>query len=134
MLCACVYCRKVYKPSDNYQMELVDELNAALCDCIRHHQYIVQCCKLLENLSSPFVLVKSIQISFQICLLALSFVKVQIIVLNSQLNYTYIPIIWQTTGSISDTIVTAQYIALTIFDLFVLSYTGQTIHDQVDSI
>lgn len=65
------YCAK-----DAYQMELVPELERALNDCIRHHQGIVECCKNLEDIASPFVLVKSIEISFQICILALTFMKV----------------------------------------------------------
>lgn len=67
---------KQYGPNDNYQMELVDELSEALADCIQHHQRIIECCNQLNYLCSPFALVKSIQISFQICLLSLTFLKV----------------------------------------------------------
>lgn len=66
-----------YGPNDTYQMELVPDLEQALNDCIRHHQVIVQCCEKLEDIASPFVLVKSIEISFQICILALTFMKVR---------------------------------------------------------
>lgn len=68
--------KRRYGPNDNYQMELVPDLERALNDCIRHHQVIVECCRKLADIASPFVLVKSIEISFQICILALTFMKV----------------------------------------------------------
>lgn len=74
--CPARHTKRRYGPNDTYQMELVPDLERALNDCIRHHQVIVECCKKLEDIASPFVLVKSIEISFQICILALTFMKV----------------------------------------------------------
>lgn len=57
-------------------MDLNDELHVALTEIIQHHQMIIQVCNMLEDISSPFLLVKSIEITFQICVLALTFMKV----------------------------------------------------------
>lgn len=58
---------------NNTDLELsTDKLNEALCECIRHHQMIIKSCELLENISSPFILIKSIEISLQLCVLALT--------------------------------------------------------------
>lgn len=57
-------------------MDLNEEINVALADIIQHHQMIIQVCHMLEDITSPFILVKSIEISFQICVLALTFMKV----------------------------------------------------------
>lgn len=57
-------------------MDLNDELHVALADIVQHHQLIIKVIHMLEDISSTFILVKSIQISFQICMLALTFIKV----------------------------------------------------------
>lgn len=51
-------------------MEFNEELTDALRDCILHHQEILKFCIMLENFFHLFVLVKSIQITSQICSLA----------------------------------------------------------------
>lgn len=67
------------KLSDIYRTELTSELNIAFSDCVRHHQMIKSICVDLENMTSTFILVKSIEASFQICVLALTFMKVKFI-------------------------------------------------------
>lgn len=61
---------------DIYRTKLSPELNEALYDCIRHHQMILKTSAYLEDLISPFILVKSLATSFQICVLALTVLKV----------------------------------------------------------
>lgn len=55
------------RPTDTYLMEFNEELSEALKDCIHQHQMILQFCKLLEDFLSPLILVKSLQITSQIC-------------------------------------------------------------------
>lgn len=72
------------KPNDTYLMEFNDEMHVALADIIQHHQLIIKVVSNLEDIASTFILVKSIQISFQICMLALTFIKVNEI--NPRIN------------------------------------------------
>lgn len=98
-------------PNDTYLMELVPDLEEALNECIRHHQAIVRCCDKLEDVASPFILVKSIELSFQICILALTFMK-------------------STGTSMVENLNIIQYLMLTLIDLFIVSYMGQVIQNQ----
>lgn len=76
-------------------MDLNDEMHVALADIVQHHQLIIKVCHMLEDIASTFILVKSIQISFQICMLALTFIKVSNLYKNlnenSRVNINFRP-------------------------------------------
>lgn len=55
---------------DRFLMEYQDELALALRDCAVHHQNLIKVCGMLERIYNPIVLVKSLQITLQICNLA----------------------------------------------------------------
>ncbi len=58
------------KSTDTFLKEYEDELALALRECIIHHQNLVQVCTMLESFYNPIVLVKSLQVTLQICNLA----------------------------------------------------------------
>lgn len=58
------------RPNDTFLTEYEDELASALRECIIHHQHLVKVCGLLESFYNPLVLVKSLQVTLQICNLA----------------------------------------------------------------
>lgn len=64
------------RPLDAYLMDYHDELAVTLRDCIIHHQNLIKICLMLERLYNPIVLVKSLQITLQICNLAFVSTKV----------------------------------------------------------
>lgn len=45
------------------------ELHVSLVECIKHHRFILDICTELEEMFNPYCLVKSLQITFQLCLL-----------------------------------------------------------------
>lgn len=53
-----------------------DQLHEVLCDIIRFHQVLNECCDRMEKVINPFALVKILEISIQICFLALAILKV----------------------------------------------------------
>lgn len=67
-------------PQDNYLPEFRNELAIALTDCIKHHEMIIECSRMLEDFISTLVLVKSLQMTFQFCNLLYTFLSV---------NYAY---------------------------------------------
>ncbi|ALC45365.1 Or85e [Drosophila busckii] len=85
--------------------QLSDAARAALVDCVRHHRFILSCAEELEALFSPYCLVKSMQITMQLCLLV--FVGV--------------------SGSreVSRIINQLQYLCLTLCELFMFTYCGE---------
>lgn len=58
------------KSTDTFLKEYEDELAVTLRECIIHHQNLVQVCTMLESFYNPIVLVKSFQVTLQICNLA----------------------------------------------------------------
>lgn len=56
----------------------MDELHKSICDCVRHHQIINESCDQLQHLLSTCVLIKSLIISVQICMFAVSMVSVSV--------------------------------------------------------
>lgn len=77
----------------------------ALVECIRLHRFILHCSQELENLFSPYCLVKSLQITFQLCLLV--FVGVS------------------GTREVLRIVNQLQYLGLTIFELLMFTYCGE---------
>lgn len=73
-------------------MDMNNEMQVALADIIQHHQLIIKAVHMLEDISSTFILVKSIQITFQICMLALTFIKVIKLSIHGRfpINYVYL--------------------------------------------
>lgn len=62
--------RRAGKSTNGFLTEYEDELGFSLKECIVHHQNIVKICGLLEQFYNPVVLVKSLQVTLQICNLA----------------------------------------------------------------
>lgn len=56
--------------------DIQSDLHERLCDCIRFHQILNECCNRMEAVNNPFALIKVLEISIQICVLALSILKV----------------------------------------------------------
>ena len=68
--------------------EYQDELAVALRDCIQHHQMLMQFCKMLEHFLNPYILVKSLQLTFQLCNLSFTLLKVsKLLALTFRLHY-----------------------------------------------
>ncbi|KAH8326337.1 hypothetical protein KR067_005313, partial [Drosophila pandora] len=80
-------------------------LHEGLKDCVRLHRFILHCSMELENLFSPYCLVKSLQITFQLCLLV--FVGVS------------------GTREVLRIVNQLQYLALTVFELMMFTYCGE---------
>lgn len=102
--------RKITGSRESYNTELIDQLHEALCDCIRLHQCINDCCNRMEAVNNPYALVKILEISFQICMLALAIVMCSDTMLSNMAN--------------------GMYLAMTVADLFLLCYMGQIIESQ----
>ncbi|KAH8295013.1 hypothetical protein KR018_005390, partial [Drosophila ironensis] len=79
--------------------------HSGLVECVRLHRFILHCSMELENLFSPYCLVKSLQITFQLCLLV--FVGVS------------------GTREVLRIVNQLQYLALTIFELLMFTYCGE---------
>lgn len=62
--------RLIDRPDDTFLKEYQDELALTLHECIIHHQNIIKVCVMLERFYNPIVLVKSLQVTLQICNLA----------------------------------------------------------------
>lgn len=58
------------RPTVSYLTEYQDELGLSLKECIIHHQNIVKMCGMFEAFYNPIILVKSVQVTLQICNLA----------------------------------------------------------------
>lgn len=52
-------------------------LHEALIECVHLHQFILKACDTLEELFNPFCLIKSLQVTFQLCLLVFVGVEVR---------------------------------------------------------
>ncbi|XP_016926149.4 putative odorant receptor 85e [Drosophila suzukii] len=79
--------------------------HSALVECVRLHRFILHCAVELENLFSPYCLVKSLQITFQLCLLV--FVGVS------------------GTREVLRIVNQLQYLGLTLFELLMFTYCGE---------
>ncbi|EDV94818.1 putative odorant receptor 85e [Drosophila grimshawi] len=86
-------------------LSLTRGAHAGLVECVRLHRFILECAAELEELFSPYCLFKSLQITFQLCLLV--FVGVsgsrEVVRVINQL----------------------QYLILTIFELLMFTYCGE---------
>lgn len=91
----------------NYLIEYDDEISAALSECIKHHQLILQFCKKLEAFYHPFILLKILQITFLICFLAY--------LASSPLD------------SVMKLINILEYLALTSSELLIFCYYGEVV-------
>lgn len=54
----------------NRPQSLKVALHESLVECVQLHQFILESCNTLEELFNPYCLIKSLQITFQLCLLA----------------------------------------------------------------
>ncbi|XP_017058189.1 putative odorant receptor 85e [Drosophila ficusphila] len=79
--------------------------HSALVECVRLHRFVLHCAVELENLFSPYCLVKSLQITFQLCLLV--FVGVS------------------GTREVLRIVNQLQYLGLTLFELLMFTYCGE---------
>ncbi|KAH8268333.1 hypothetical protein KR026_005178, partial [Drosophila bipectinata] len=80
-------------------------LHKGLKECVQLHRFILHCSMELENLFSPYCLVKSLQITFQLCLLV--FVGVS------------------GTREVLRIVNQLQYLGLTVFELLMFTYCGE---------
>ncbi|XP_073819305.1 odorant receptor 85e [Musca autumnalis] len=84
---------------------LREALHNSLVECVVLHQFILRSCNTLEELFNPYCLIKSLQITLQLCLLA--FVGVE------------------GERSTMRTINLIQYLALTLSELLMFTYCGE---------
>ncbi|KAH8288607.1 hypothetical protein KR054_006252, partial [Drosophila jambulina] len=82
-----------------------DAFQGALVECVRLHRFILHCSAELEDLFSPYCLVKSLQITIQLCLLV--FVGVS------------------GTREVLRIVNQLQYLGLTLFELLMFTYCGE---------
>lgn len=68
-----------------FLMEYQDELALALRDCAVQHQNLINVCGMLEGFYNPIVLVKSLQVTLQICNLAYVATTVRLYILVEKL-------------------------------------------------
>lgn len=68
--------QKWIDPKHSYHLEFRAEINEALLDCIKHHYVIIQATKMMEEFTNPYVFIKSLQVTFQVCNLAFTLLKV----------------------------------------------------------
>ncbi|XP_037045713.1 putative odorant receptor 85e [Bradysia coprophila] len=99
------------RATDTFLTEYQNELSVALRECIIHHQNLVKVCGMLEWFYNPIVLVKSLQVTLQIC------------------NLAYVST--TTTSSFLQNINYLEYLFLTLFDIMIFGYAGNWIKEQV---
>lgn len=75
------------KSEDSFLTEYQDELALALHECVVHHQKLVEICGMLERFYNKIVLVKSLQVTLQICNLAYVFTTVKSVNISNSLVY-----------------------------------------------
>lgn len=109
-----LYKKIVVRNKFNYLTEYDEEISAAISDCIKHHQVILQFCKKLEEFYHPFILLKILQITFLICFLAY--------LASSPLD------------SIMKLINILEYLALTSSELLIFCYYGEVVERHSDRI
>lgn len=63
--------------AQDFLTEYNDEMMLVLRECIDQHRNLMRICYLLEQLYNPIVLVKSLQITLQVCNLAFVSTKVR---------------------------------------------------------
>lgn len=95
---------------EGYNVGMQEQVHEALVQCVQLHQIINVCCERLEAVNNPVALVKMLEISFQICVLALAILRSSHSPLNNMTN--------------------VLYLALTVSDLFCMCYLGQIIESQ----
>ncbi|KAH8407765.1 hypothetical protein KR222_001998, partial [Zaprionus bogoriensis] len=86
-------------------LSLAKAAHSGLVECVRLHRFVLDCAAELEQLFSPYCLVKSLQITIQLCLLV--FVGVS------------------GTREVVRVINQLQYLALTLFELLMFTYCGE---------
>ncbi|XP_058988311.1 putative odorant receptor 85e isoform X2 [Musca domestica] len=94
---------RVSKP--NSRPSLKEALHSSLVECVLLHQFILKSCNTLEGLFNPYCLIKSLQITLQLCLLAFVGVAGE--------------------RSTMRTINLVQYLALTLSELLMFTYCGE---------
>lgn len=87
---------------------LTKAAHSGLVECVRLHRFVLECAAELEQLFSPYCLIKSLQITIQLCLLV--FVGVS------------------GTREVVRVINQLQYLALTLFELLMFTYCGEMLH------
>ncbi|XP_038120468.1 putative odorant receptor 85e [Culex quinquefasciatus] len=95
----------------NYLPKLSNELATALDDCIEHHSMLIKFCHKMEECYHPFIMMKLGQIVVQLCLL--------VYMTTSQDNLTLMKLMN-----------ICEYLMLTMTELFLLCYLGQTMKVQ----
>ncbi|XP_039947531.1 putative odorant receptor 85e [Bactrocera tryoni] len=84
---------------------LPEALHLAVVQCVQFHSFILDVCKEMEELFNPFCLVKSIQVTFQLCLLV------------------FIGVVGE--RSLVRILNLVQYVTLTFIELLIFTYFGE---------
>lgn len=119
------------RSTNEFLTEYQDELALALRECIVHHQNIIKVCGMLERFYNLIVLVKSLQVTLQICNFAyvsttVNFLQLYNIAVCFEKVFSF-----QTTTSIMQSITYLEYLFLTFVDIMIFGYAGNWIKEQV---
>lgn len=110
-------------------------------ECVKHHHAILNVCLAMENFFNPYCLIKSLQITFQLCFLLFISVNVRhserqkqlfmnIYILLSSCNRVQLSLFQQSTTSILRNINLIQYVSLTSMELLIFTYFGEVLRIQ----
>ncbi|XP_037943064.1 putative odorant receptor 85e [Teleopsis dalmanni] len=90
--------------------QIKQALQEAFIECVHLHRFIIESCNMLEELFNPYCLVKSLQITMQLCLLVFVGVAGE--------------------GSTVRSINLVQYLALTLSELLMFTYCGELLRNH----
>lgn len=105
---------RVRKPQDNYLLDFEYELSEALRACIQHHQALVTFSEMIEDFFNFFILMKSLQTTFQMCNIYFTIIK------TNATMFQYINL--------------GSYIILSSLDLYQMCYFGEALKQQSNRI
>lgn len=102
------------KPQDNYLLDFEHELSEALRDCIQHHQALMTFSEMMEEFFNIFILMKSLQTTFQMCNIYFTIIK--------------------TNATLFQYFNLGSYIILSSLDLYQMCYFGEALKQQSSRI
>lgn len=102
------------KPQDTYLLDFESELSEALHDCVQHHQNLVTFSEMMEDFFNFFILMKSLQTTFQMCNIYFTIIK--------------------TNATLFQYFNLGSYIILSSLDLYQMCYFGEALKQQSSRI
>lgn len=105
---------RVRKPQDNYLLDFESELCEALHGCVQHHQNLVAFSEMMEDFFNFFILMKSLQTTFQMCNIYFTIIK--------------------TNATLFQYFNLGSYIILSSLDLYQMCYFGEALKQQSSRI